>query len=117
MNHGNWDRIRVVQYGCGKMGRIIMRYLLEKGAEIVGAIDTDEHLVDKDIAEVAGLKQPTGIKIRNSNDTVLDNCMGSGTTAIAAMREGRHYIGFELNREYYDKAVQRIKDEQPTLFT
>ena len=53
----------------------------------------------------------------DKGQTILDNCMGSGTTAIAAMREGRHYIGFELNREYYDKAVQRIKDEQPTLFT
>jgi hypothetical protein len=35
-------------------------------------------------------------------DTVLDPFMGSGTTAIAAMRESRHFIGFELNKEYYD---------------
>lgn len=45
-------------------------------------------------------------------DVVLDNCMGSGTTAIAAMREGRHFIGFELNKEYYDVAAKRIKGEQ-----
>lgn len=38
--------------------------------------------------------------------------------AIAAMRERRHYIGFELNREYFDKAQQRIAKEKqsPTLF-
>jgi len=44
--------------------------------------------------------------------------MGSGTTAIACMQSGRKYIGFELNKEYYDKAVKRIKDvqAQPTLF-
>ena len=54
----------------------------------------------------------------NEGDTVLDNCIGSGTTAIACMKEHRHFLGFELNKEYYDKAVQRIKRErqQLTLF-
>ena len=51
-------------------------------------------------------------------DTILDNCMGSGTTAIACIKEHRHFIGFELNKEYYDKACKRIKLElaQPTIF-
>ena len=48
-------------------------------------------------------------------DTVLDNCMGSGTTAIACIKEKRHFIGFELNEEYYNKACKRIKDEQSQL--
>ena len=54
----------------------------------------------------------------NEGDTILDNCMGSGTTAIAAIREKRNFIGFELNKEYYDIACNRIKLElaQPTLF-
>ena len=54
----------------------------------------------------------------NEGETILDNCMGSGTTAIAAIREKRNFIGFELNKEYYDKACKRIKLEmaQPTLF-
>lgn len=50
--------------------------------------------------------------VRTYTDTgglVLDNCMGSGTTAVAAMREGRHYIGFEKDRHYFDEAVKRIK--------
>ena len=51
----------------------------------------------------------------NEGDTILDNCMGSGTTAIAAIREKRHFIGFELNAEYYDKALQRIKREKQQL--
>ena len=33
----------------------------------------------------------------NEGDTVLDNCMGSGTTAIACIKEKRHFIGFELH--------------------
>ena len=51
----------------------------------------------------------------NEGDTVLDNCMGSGTTAIACHRAKRHFTGFELNKEYFDKAVKRIKWEQRQL--
>ena len=50
-----------------------------------------------------------------NGDLVLDNCMGSGTTAIAAIREGRNFIGFETNEEYYEKACKRIKKEQASL--
>jgi len=51
----------------------------------------------------------------NKGETILDNCIGSGTTAVAAIKEKRHFIGFELNKEYFDKAVRRIKDEQAYL--
>ena len=51
----------------------------------------------------------------NEGDTVLDNCMGSGTTAIACIKDRRHFIGFELSKEYFDKAVRRIKAEQAQL--
>lgn len=46
----------------------------------------------------------------NPGETVLDNCMGSGTTAVACIRTGRNYIGFELNEEYHAIATQRIAD-------
>ena len=45
----------------------------------------------------------------NEGETVLDNCMGSGTTAIAAINTGRNYIGFELDKTYYEKSLERIK--------
>ena len=51
----------------------------------------------------------------NEGDLILDNCIGSGTTAIAAIKEKRHFIGMELNKEYYDKACERIKLEQAQL--
>ena len=51
----------------------------------------------------------------NEGDTVLDNCMGSGTTAIACIKEKRHFIGFELNKEYYEKACKRIENERRQL--
>ena len=44
----------------------------------------------------------------NESDTVLDSCMGSGTTAIACINTNRNYIGFELDEEYYNLANERI---------
>ena len=46
----------------------------------------------------------------NEGETVLDNCMGSGTTAIACMNSKRNYIGFELDKKYFDIAEKRIKN-------
>lgn len=51
----------------------------------------------------------------NEGETILDNCMGSGTTAIAAIRTKRNFIGFELQKEYFDIANKRIKEEQQQL--
>ena len=54
----------------------------------------------------------------NTGGVILDSCVGSGTTCIACIRENRHFIGFELNKEYYDKACERIRleQQQPQLF-
>ena len=48
----------------------------------------------------------------NENELVLDNCIGSGTTAVACMNTNRNYIGFELYENYYDLALNRIKEHQ-----
>jgi len=47
----------------------------------------------------------------NEGETVLDNCMGSGTTAVAAVRNNRNFIGFELEREYVEIANKRLDNE------
>lgn len=44
----------------------------------------------------------------NEGEVVLDNCMGSGTTAVACLKENRSYIGFEKDSEYFQKACERI---------
>ena len=51
-------------------------------------------------------------------EIVLDPFMGSGTTAVAAIQSNRHFVGFELNKEYYDICLRRIKEErqQQSLF-
>jgi site-specific DNA-methyltransferase (adenine-specific) len=43
-------------------------------------------------------------------DVVLDPFMGSGTTALAALESGRHYLGYEIEEEYLQLAQKRIRD-------
>ena len=45
----------------------------------------------------------------NEGETVLDNCMGSGTTAVACLNTNRNYIGFELDKNYYKVILDRIE--------
>jgi len=52
----------------------------------------------------------------NEGDTVLDPCIGSGTTAVACKELGRNYIGIELNPEYVKIAEERIRATTPSLF-
>ena len=54
----------------------------------------------------------------DTDATILDPFMGSGTTAIACVREKRNFIGFEIDTKYWQKANKRLEIElsQPTLF-
>ncbi len=51
-------------------------------------------------------------------DTVLDPFMGSGSTGVACLKNGRNFIGVELERKYFDIACRRIEDahNQPDFF-
>jgi len=48
----------------------------------------------------------------NEGETVLDNCMGSGTTAVACINTNRNFIGFELDKHYCDIANKRINNKK-----
>ena len=52
----------------------------------------------------------------NEGDLVLDNCAGSGTTAIACIKNKRNYILIEQNEGYCDIIRKRIETECGTLF-
>lgn len=49
----------------------------------------------------------------NEGDTVLDNCMGSGTTGVACANTGRRFIGIEQDPTYFLIAAGRIQGATP----
>ncbi|WP_308036075.1 RusA family crossover junction endodeoxyribonuclease [Virgibacillus sp. AGTR] len=51
----------------------------------------------------------------NKGDLVLDNCMGSCTTALAADNTGRNWIGFELDKDYCNKGIEWINVNREQL--
>ena len=115
---------------CGNKYLTDTEYLLffrQKGVKLYGNFDTKRTWFNTPLNQSDKEKwghptiKPLGIVrtlVFNSSvegQTVLDPFMGSGTTAIACIKERRHFIGFELSKEYFDKAVRRIKAEQAQL--
>jgi len=62
-------KLRLAQYGCGKMSVYTMRYAMEKGAEIVCAFGRSPQNIGKDIGEIAGVGK-TGVVVQDSKDAV-----------------------------------------------
>jgi len=57
-------------------------------------------------------------EMSSEGETVLDNCMGSGTTGVACANLDRKFIGIEIEEKYFDIACKRIETaySQPRLF-
>ncbi len=61
------NNVKVVQYGCGKMSVYTMRYVIENGGSIVGAVDINPSIIGKDISTVIGGKE-IGVNITSVDD-------------------------------------------------
>lgn len=105
-------------------------FFREKGVPLFGTFDTKHTYwvtpLNREEKEQWGhptikpchMIQQLIINSSNEGETICDPFMGSGTTAVACIKEHRHFIGFELNKEYYDKSLKRIDavQRQLTLF-
>ena len=61
-------KVKVIQFGTGKMAVYTMRYVIEKGGEIVGAIDVNPNVIGKDISEIMGIADKKNVTV-----TALEN--------------------------------------------
>ena len=53
----------------------------------------------------------------NEGETVLDNCMGSGSTGIACLKTNRNFIGIEKEVKYFNIAKERIENFESLMIT
>ena len=64
-------KIKAIVYGVGTLNKLITKFMLEKGIDIVGAIDINPEIVGKDLGEVAGLGCRLNVVIKDDADAVL----------------------------------------------
>ena len=62
-----------------------------------------------------GLLEKLILDCTKEGDVILDPTMGSGSTCVAAINTGRHYIGFELDSQYFEIACQRLDEDALTI--
>lgn len=87
------QKIKAVQYGVGKMSLYTMRYMLEKGIEIVGAVDINPEVIGKDVGEILG-QEKIGVTVTSAENakemmqsTKPDICVITTRSLIAELEE------------------------------
>ena len=115
---------------CGNKYLSDTEYLLffrEKGVKLYGDFKTkrtwfntplnqaDKELYGHPTIKPVHIVETLIINSSKEGQSILDPFIGSGTTAVACIKENRHFIGFEINEKYYKIACNRIRAEQAQL--
>ena len=106
---------RIFERNGGNAYKCYNYYLINSTVAASFAKDTFEgHSSQKPINLIRKLI----LEYTKEGDTIFDPFSGSGTTAVACAKENRNFIGSELNKTYYDKAISRINNQisKPSLF-
>lgn len=90
------NKIKAIQYGCGKMSTVILRYLVDHGIEIVGAIDKNPAVVGLDVGDYADLGYKTGVIISDDAQAVFDQCQADIAIVTIFSYMPEMYEFFEL---------------------
>lgn len=113
-NGSNYGRVQVAEGNTDKGGQTTRHPTSVWDIKVVNNDDPEKsHPTQKPVE----LFEKLILTYTNAGDTVLDNCMGSGTTAIACLNTGRNYIGFETEEKYIKSIEERLarhkKEEAP----
>jgi len=106
---------RIFERNGGAAYKVYNHYLINSTVAASYAKDTFEaHPSQKPINLIRELI----LEYTNEGDTIFDPFSGSGSTAVACVKEKRNFVGSELNPIYYEKSIKRIQKviAQPSLF-
>ena len=96
--YGKYHEVKIVNNGT-RYPKSIIRFNTDKSKSAL-------HPTQKPVALCEYLIKT----YTNEGETVLDNCMGSGTTGVACVNTKRNFIGFELDEKYFETAKNRIEN-------
>ncbi|MEG1809529.1 MAG: dihydrodipicolinate reductase, partial [Oscillospiraceae bacterium] len=85
-------KVKIAQYGCGKMSAYLMRYVIEKGGQLVAAFDMNPKVIGKDVSAIIGCAEKVGVTISDAKnaDAVLkatrpDVCIIATRSTVAEL--------------------------------
>lgn len=90
MTAGSISGTRVVVYGVGAMGAIATRLLVDKGAEIVGAVGRSQSKVGRDLGDVAGLGSRLGVLVEDDAESVLARGADIAVVCVSSYLSAMH---------------------------
>ena len=97
----------------GAKGRVITNAQFGRGLQnnVIKDFKRDKHVEGHSAVFPVDLAKKLITSFSKEGDLVLDPFIGSGTTAVAAIQTNRKYLGYEITKEYFDIANNRIKNE------